>query len=72
MQLSASLDWRVGIRSLTGHMTEIVVSALHHSVYFREAAEAISQIRTATLFCSVLALCFRPLNLDYGIIPLLS
>ena len=72
MQLLASLDWLVGIRSMTGHVTEIVASALHYSLYFGEAAEAVSQIRTGTLFCSVLALCFRPLSLDHGIIPLLS
>lgn len=72
MQPSASLDWLVGIHRLTVYMTEIVASALHHSFYFGEASEAVSQIRTATLFCSVLALRFRPLSPDYGIIFLLS
>lgn len=72
MRSSASLDSLVGIRRLTGHTTDIIASPLHHSFYFGEDAEAVSQIRTATLFCSVIALRLRALSPDYGIVLLLS
>jgi len=72
MQHSVSLDWLVGTYRLTGHITEITTSASHHSLYFGADAETVSQIRKTDLFCSGLALRYRPLRPDYGIILLLS